>query len=273
MKESLSVRLLYETIPGRMVLKLLVNPKVSKAAGVLLDSGISKSLIKGFKKSNNISLKDVIIPQGGFKSFNDFFARKRNIKLEISKGELISPCDAFLTCIPIKKNTIYDIKHTRFTLEELLKDKKLAKEFEGGYALVYRLTPAHYHRYCHCVNGMATKHKTIKGILHCVRPIVTSKIPVFVQNSREYQVYSTDEFGKVIQMEVGALLVGRITNNKLTAGQMVAAGTEKGYFEYGGSTIVVLLQNGKILLDDKIIKANKGEEISVSYGERIGICR
>ena len=75
MKESLSVRLLYETIPGRMVLKLLVNPKVSKAAGVLLDSGISKCLIKGFKKSNNISLKDVIIPQGGFKSFNDFFAR------------------------------------------------------------------------------------------------------------------------------------------------------------------------------------------------------
>ena len=62
----------------------------------------------------------------------------------------------------------------------------------------------------------------------------------------EYQVIRTKEFGKIIQMEVGALLVGRITNHDIRKNRLVKAGQEKGYFEFGGSTIILLFQKDKI---------------------------
>jgi phosphatidylserine decarboxylase len=71
----------------------------------------------------------------------------------------------------------------------------------------------------------------------------------------------------MIQIEVGAMLVGRIKNaNKTT----FKKGEEKGYFDFGGST-VVLLVNKDIKIDDDILaQSAKGIETKVSYGERIG---
>ena len=40
------------------------------------------------------------------------------------------------------------------------------------------------------------------------------QLPVYTENSREYTVIKTDTFGPVVQMEVGAMLVGRIVNYK-----------------------------------------------------------
>ena len=72
---------------------------------------------------------------------------------------------------------------------------------------------------------------------------------------------------KIIYIEVGALLVGKINNynkNKYNKGE------EKGYFELGGSTIVILT-NDRIKIDNDIIEySNKGIETKVKYGERIG---
>lgn len=42
-------------------------------------------------------------------------------------------------------------------------------------------------------------------------------------------------------MEVGAMMVGRITNHEAVPGY-VTRGEEKGYFEFGGSTIILLTQ-------------------------------
>lgn len=247
MKESLSVRLLYQTTLGRGILKFLVQPKISKMAGRFLDSKCSCFIIPHFIKKNNIDMSDVLIPEGGFSSFNEFFCRKRKQdKAEFDKDKVISPCDAFLTCIPIKKDSVFDVKHTKFSLEDMLGDEKLAQEFEDGYAFVFRLTPTHYHRYAYPACGKVVRAKRISGILHCVRPIVTRQIPIYTQNTREYQVIRTKEFGKIIQMEVGALLVGRITNHDIRKNRLVKAGQEKGYFEFGGSTIILLFQKDKI---------------------------
>ena len=131
------------------------------------------------------------------------------------------------------KNTIYD-------LAGLLKNNILAEEFIGGYGLIYRLTPKHYHRYIFPDDAMAGKPKRIEGILHCVRPVALDRYPVFTENTREYTVLETENFGKIIQMEIGAIMVGKITNHKLVG--RVARGMEKGCFEFGGSTIVVLVK-------------------------------
>ena len=71
-------------------------------------------------------------------------------------------------------------------------------------------------------------------------------------------------------MEVGARMVGRIGNNQ-GAGSF-RRGEEKGRFEFGGSTIVLLVEKEKVLLDEELIRNTREEgETKVLCGERIGI--
>lgn len=271
MRESLSLRFLYNTVPGRTVLKFLVSPRVSMLVGDILNSKWSVYLIPFFVKKNKIDLRDVEFPPNGFLSFNEFFYRKRTMTpLLVNKGDFVSPCDGLLTVVPIRENTIFDIKHTKFSLGDLLHDTKLEKEFENGYALIFRLTPAHYHRYCHVADGRIDSRRRIHGVLHCVRPVATRQVPVFVQNTREYQVVSTKEFGRIVQMEIGALFVGKISNHKIE-NREVAVGQEKGYFEFGGSTIVVLTKDDRVVINEDLKNIRNSEgEIPVHMGMVVG---
>ncbi len=270
MRESLALRFLYRTVPGRIVLKLLVQPKVSRAAGHYLSSRASKWIVPYYIRKHKINMDDIEIPPEGFSSFNDFFTRKRRTAcLDVTYGHLISPCDGFLSFVPIMQDTVLNIKNTKFTLDDLLKDHKLAGQFREGVALVFRLTPANYHRYCYVANGKVTLNRKIHGKLHCVRPIALRTVPVFAQNSREYQALETECFGTVIQMEVGALLVGKIRNDISTLKSgYVQRGWEKGYFEFGGSTIIVLFQKNTICFNEELYKKQNGNgEIPVYMGE------
>lgn len=272
MRESAAVRFLYRTVPGRMLLKVLVQPKVSKAAGLFLSSGASKWIVPCYIRKHKIDMCNIEIPPGGFSSFNDFFTRKRKTKrFDTSDGHLISPCDGFLSAVRITENTVLNIKNTRFTLDDLLKDHELAGRYGGGTAFVFRLTPADYHRYCYVTDGRIISHRKIRGVLHCVRPIALETVPVFTQNSREYQILETECFGTVIQMEIGALLVGKIRNDTSTVTSgYVQKGTEKGYFEFGGSTIVILVQKNRIRFQQNLYKRrNRSGEIPVHMGEYI----
>ena len=53
-KETLSLRFLYKTPPGRLILKALVRPGFSKAAGRFLSSPISRHIVPVYKKLNDI---------------------------------------------------------------------------------------------------------------------------------------------------------------------------------------------------------------------------
>lgn len=270
--DSFVLCFLYRTVCGRMLLKLLIQPKVSKAAGRFLSSGVSKWVVPYYIWKHEIDMSDIEIPQGGFSSFNDFFTRKRKTAYDdLSCGYLISPCDGFLTPVKIRKNTVFHLKNTEFSLEDLLKDKELAKKFYDGTALIFRLTPANYHRYCYAADGKLLCHRKIGGKLHCVRPIALRTTAVFTQNSREYTVIKTNQFGTMIQMEIGALLVGKIQNHRNPSSiNEVRAGAEKGYFEFGGSTIVILFQKGRICFPKKLYeRRNSDGEIPVRMGENI----
>lgn len=272
MRESLALRFLYGTVPGRMFLKLLVQPKVSEAAGHVLSSGVSKFFVPYYIRKHKIDMNDIEIPGKGFSSFNDFFTRKRRTgSFDAACGHVISPCDGWLSVVKIRENTVLNIKHTRFTLEDLLKDRELAGRFRGGTALVFRLTPANYHRYCYAADGKVLLRRKIRGVLHCVRPIALRTFPVFVQNSREYQVLKTEEFGTVVQMEIGALLVGKIKNKDISSKSTpVHRGEEKGYFEFGGSTILLLFQKNAVCVREELYEEQNGDgEIRVRMGELI----
>lgn len=273
MKDTLILRFLYRTVPGRMVLKILVHPWVSKAAGCFLSSKASRFLVPYYVKKNHISLKNIVVPAVGFSSFNEFFTRKSNTKGEFitNKGCVISPCDGFLTPVEIKNGRVFDIKNAEYSLEDLLKSHSLGEKFKDGMAFVFRLTPANYHRYCYAVSGKVSASRRIEGILHCVRPVALRTFPVFVQNSREYQVIRTENAGLVVQMEIGALLVGKIKNHDSSSKtKMVHAGEEKGYFEFGGSTIVLLFQKDAVFVKEELYqRLDANGEIPVHMGENV----
>jgi phosphatidylserine decarboxylase len=145
----------------------------------------------------------------------------------------------------------------------------MSDRFSGGLCLIFRLEVDDYHRYCYIDDGFKTENTYIKGELHTVNPIALGRYNVYKRNSREYTLIHTDHFGDVVQVEVGAMLVGRICNHHGTAA--VRRGQEKGKFEFGGSTIVMLLEKGAAEIDRDILKnSSEGIETVVKYGEKIG---
>lgn len=269
-REGLAVCFLYGTWLGRILLKALTYPVFSRAAGCILDSGVSKWFIPGFIKKHDISMG--AYEEKKYRSFNDFFIRdkKPEEKRFDSRAEsLISPCDGYLSVHPIDSSRIYRIKHIEYDLEALLRDRNLAETYGEGLCLIFRLTPGNYHRYCYIDNGFIKRRRVIKGILHCVRPTAYKAYPVYIQNSREYTVIKTENFGTVVQMEVGALLVGRICNHREEG--LINRGEEKGYFEFGGSTIILLFEKGRVSLTGRGKSGNPGKkEMKVRMGEQIG---
>lgn len=262
---------LYNTKLGRIILRPLLLKPVSDFSGWLLDRRASKCLINGFVKSNGIQIEDYILDD--INCFNDFFCRriKPEIRpLTLDEDKLMSPCDGLLKVYPISEGLILPVKQSKFTISDLLVDKKLAKQFDGGYCLVYRLCVNHYHRYAYFESGEKSKDVIIPGFYHTVQPVALEAGPVFVQNSRQYTVIDTKKMCSCVQMEVGAMLVGRIVNENPESGAVVR-GEEKGHFEYGGSTIIVLVPANKVEIYREILFASEnGEETPVKMGEAIG---
>ncbi len=263
---------LYKTAIGRILLKPLTAPSLSRLCGRFLDSRLSAFLIKGFVKNNNINLEDY--QTDGIKTFNQFFRRKIKDGLrpfDFTPENLSSPCDGLLSVwnIEASNGTVIPVKQSQYTVESLLQNKELAERYNGGLCLVFRLCVNHYHRYAYADSGKKGPNVFIPGILHTVRPIALENFPVFVQNSREYTVIESSVFGPLVQMEVGAMLVGRIVNHEEEA--EVTRGTEKGFFEYGGSTIILLIEKDKIKMRKEIIENSlRSIETPVKMGEVIG---
>ena len=79
----------------------------------------------------------------------------------------------------------------------------------------------------------------------------------------------TDHFGQIVQIEVGALMVGKILNFHQSGS--FHKGEEKGMFQFGGSTIVLLLRQGSVQLDQELLDNTADQlETIVKIGEGIG---
>jgi len=269
-KESLGLRFLYNTIVGRLFLKVASARWVSKVVGRFMDSRLSKPMIKKFVRKNGIDLNDFY--SDGFKCFNDCFTRKiREEKrpVEMDKDAFISPCDALLSAYRIDKDTRLNIKKSIYSLPDLFENEEVAKKYESGICLVFRLCVTHYHRYVYLDNCEKGDNVFIKGKLHTVRPVALEALPVFKRNCREYTVMHTENFGDVTQMEVGAMLVGKIKNHHAYGSHL--RGEEKGMFLYGGSTVIVFVEKDKLSLPEAYYEATeKGEETDVLMGQKLG---
>jgi phosphatidylserine decarboxylase len=265
-KPNGGLQFLYNNWFGRFILLLITNKFVSNLVGFHMNSPFSKPMIKKYIKKYNIDMN--LYKKKHYDNFNDFFKREL---IEINKTEdpndLISICDSKISVYPISNDLILNIKNSKYNLKELIKDE-LSPEYQGGTCIIYRLEPKDYHHYIFNDDGIILSNKKINGKLHTVNPIVYEKYQVFTENKREVSVLKMSHLDNVIQIEVGALCVGRIKNNELTQFERY---DEKGYFEFGGSTIIQLFKKDVIAVDEEIINNTNNEiETQVTVGTVIG---
>lgn len=267
--------LIYNTVIGRCVTNLLLKKKFfTKLYGIAQNKPKSKRKIGEFIDKYNIDLDEIELPISSYNTFNEFFIRKLKPHARpVCKDPqaLISPADARLLTYNISMDTIIPVKGIKYTLQELVRDKETVKPFIDGVCMVFRLAPVDYHRFCYIDDGHHKDTITIDGFLHSVNPISLSKdFPVFQENYRQYTVLHTKNFDDVIHMDVGAMIVGKIIQANKN-GCSFERGQEKGYFEFGGSTVVLLFKPNVVSLDEDIQNnSKKGIETLVKFGEKIG---
>lgn len=264
------LKLLYNHLLGRILLNQLIKPWVSKLSGLVLSSSWSRIIIPAFIKKNQIPMEEY--ENRSFSSFNDFFTRRireGQRKIDLQPHHLIAPCDGKLSVYHINEESKFVVKDTTYTLRSLLRSKKLADHYENGTLLLFRLTVDDYHRYCYPDHGKKSRNYRIKGVFHTVNPIANQIIPIYKENTREFSILNSNNFGRILIMEVGALMVGKIVNYHEEA--IVHRGEEKGRFEFGGSTIIVCLEKGRSVIDEDILYNSLNHiETQVRLGEKIG---
>lgn len=234
----------------------------------------SKAKIRKFVESHGVNLDELERPVESFNSFNEFFIRKlKPLARPIDRDprSLISIADCRLSVYPIREGAVYPVKARSFTIAGLVGDESLASGYTGGLCLIFRLAPVDYHRFCYVDDCEQSPVEAINGFYRSVHPMSLRKWKaVFTENRREYCVLKTANFGVAIHIDVGAMGVGRIVQNHPQGGRF-GRGGEKGYFEFGGSTVVLLLEPGVARVDDDIAEySSRGIETIVRYGEKIG---
>ena len=226
-----AMHFVYGTAFGRLLARgILCRRFVSQLYAAWQKSPLSRGKVRRFLAQYDIDVSDCT--QQTFRCFNDFFTRQRvRTNDRSAPDELPAIADSKLTALPIGEDSVFTVKDVSYRLGELLADDALAERFLGGWCLIFRLSPDDYHRYAYPDTGTQEPTVRIPGVLHSVNPIAGS-LGVYRRNARARTLLHTEHFGDVVQMEVGAMLVGRICNHE-TGAAACARLQEKGYFEYG----------------------------------------
>lgn len=258
------LNILYGTIIGRFILKILLKLGISTVIATYLNSSLSRFRIKRFIKKNDIDMSE--FPNEKYRSFGEFFARRKSsFTFDEEKHHFISPCDGFLSVYKVDSNSSFVIKGIPYKVSDLIYDHDLASEYNEGLCLIFRLTPSDYHQYCFVDNCYVGPDNFLESMLHSVQPIACERYPVYRQNRRCYNVLETENFDKIIQIEIGALAVGGIVNEKIKGNYK--KGEIMGHFELCGSSIAMFVKKDilEIFPEIKEICDNE-EEYRVNQG-------
>jgi phosphatidylserine decarboxylase len=261
---------LYETTPGRLLLStIFARPWYSGLNAILNKRPNSVRKIQPLVDRFGIDMSDY--PEQSYTSYDSFVTRKIDpAKRPIANNPnaLIAVADARVLAYSVTNDGRVPVKQSSYTITELLRDPELAATYNEGTCLVFRLGTEDYHRYCFADDGEVIRTNSINGVLHSVQPISSKRYKAFSENHREYSVIETANFGTVVVVEVGALLVGKIHNHDVTS---CRRGQEKGYFSLGGSAILILLKPGSVKIDSDIIEYSRKQiETKVRLGEKVG---
>jgi phosphatidylserine decarboxylase len=269
--EKWLVWLYYNPIGEATLWALAKRKLVSSIYGNRMDRTSSAKKIQPFIADFDIDMS--VAQKQEFSNFNDFFTRKLKADsrpVDTSSTVVVSPADGKVLAYTDISNSWFIVKGYRFDVSSFLDNPGLAQKYHDGTLLIIRLAPMDYHRFHFPVSGNSSPNKKIDGDYYSVNPFaLRKKAEIFCLNKREYSILSNPLFGDVVMAEVGATMVGSIVQT--FKGSSVNKGEEKGYFKFGGSTVVLLFEKSKIHIDeDLLVNTAKGYETTVKMGERIG---
>ncbi|GJE89731.1 phosphatidylserine decarboxylase-like protein [Phanerochaete sordida] len=277
----LGIRLLYKGWKGRMegarARRLLKSLSIKQ--GVKYDSPESARDIPAFIEFHKLKVDEILRPIDEFKTFNEFFYRElkpdaRPVENPDDPYRLVSGADCRLMVFEtVNEATRLWIKGRDFSVQRLLGEAYAheAERYNGGALCIFRLAPQDYHRFHSPVDGVIGKMTYISGEYYTVNPqAIRTALDVYGENARKIVPIDSPQFGRVMAVCIGAMMVGSIKTT-VNEGDFVKRGQEFGYFAFGGSTIVVLFEKGVVEWDeDLLINGRACLETLVRVGMGIG---
>ena len=268
-----AIRWIYETKPGQLFGETILSRAwVSALYGSLQDTSWSARKVAPFEQRFGIPMNEY--EDRRFATFNEFFIRRFRPgarPFTQNPAELAAFAEArYYGIASLAANQRVQVKGIALTADELIGDKALAAPFVGGPALIARLCPVDYHRFHFPDDGTVVMSARRAGPLHSVNPLALQFKPdILITNERQITILDTTHFGKLAYVEVGATMVGKIVQSH-DASQPFTRGEEKGYFLFGGSSVVMLGEPGRWTPDaDLLEQTAMGRETLVRLGERI----
>ncbi len=268
-----TLRWLYNSTTGRLSLHLLVKRKlVSSMGGWYMNSKMSKTQIRKFIEKYDLDLS--IYENGShkdYRNFNHFFARKLKKDARPIGHAVVSPADGKILAFQnLNEVSAFFVKGSEFSVRDYFQDDALTDKYKDGAMAIIRLAPTDYHRFHFPYDGIISESKRIKGRYFSVSPIALKKsLEIFCQNHRVHSTLKTQDHGDILMTEVGATMVGSIKQT-YEANTHVVKGAEKGYFAFGGSTVILFFEKDKVTLDPELLENTKdGLETKVNVGESI----
>ncbi len=266
-----SLRFAYETLLGRTLWPVLFGSRaVSSIMGAFYDSKFSRSSIRSLAAIPGCRADEAEKPMDEYSSFNEFFTRRLKAGARSIGDGIVSPADGRLIIyLNADANKPFPLKGATRTMNEVLqRDFPDDKVFDIA---VIRLAPVDYHRFhfpCDCRSS--GRVDVIPGKYHSVNPIALVKYPdVYADNERQIIECEAD-FGKFWLVDVGAFGVGTIVQT--FTGSRHRKGDEKGFFKFGGSTVILITEAGKIAFAPDIVSNSaEGFETRVYCGEQIAV--
>jgi phosphatidylserine decarboxylase len=266
----------YNTRLGWAVTRVVFShPLLSRLYGWTQRQSLSRKRIVPFVRQMGVDCAELVQPLKTFGNFSEFFERRINLSqrpIATDPGTCIAPVDGkVLGYQTVNLQTTLRVKRHQFSLESFLKDRALGCQYDGGSVVICRLCLADYHHIHFPDSGLPHRPEIINGSLYAGGPYaLRRRVPFYAENLRMITPFDSDHFGRIIMVEVGAFTVGSI-QQRFDAGEPVQKGNHKGFFELGGSTVVLLFKPNTIRLDnDLCANTSRGLETRVLMGESIG---
>lgn len=219
---------------------------------------------------------------GSYRTFNDFFVRplKDNARpIDTDADLIVLPADGAISQLGhIEGNQIFQAKGHTYSLEALLAgNEQMASAFRDGEFVTTYLAPRDYHRVHMPCNGILREMIYVPGDLYSVNPLTARNIPnLFARNERVICYFETDS-GPMVQILVGATIVGSIETTwagtitppregvikrwhypsaESEGAVVLLKGQEMGRFKLG-STVINLFAAGRVKLAESLEAESK----------------
>lgn len=209
MLDSIKIKLQY-WLP-KLALTRLAGWGAEKKAGRL-----THWVVKAFARYYRVEMQEAQNPDlASYATFNDFFVRplREGARPIVAEPHIVTlPADGAISQLgPIRDDQIFQAKGHHYTLEALLAGNYLlAEHFRNGLFATTYLAPRDYHRVHMPCDGVLREMIYVPGDLFSVNPLTAANVPnLFARNERVICVFDT-AFGPMVQILVGATIVGSI---------------------------------------------------------------